>query len=248
MSRASGARRVLPARAVAGSARRRASRPAPISRCVNSSGGLVAPRALLAELHEHVVQERRGAEAEEVGRHPRRARASRAGRTRYWTACFAVRIPPAGFIPTMRPVSSYTSRIDLEHAERHRQRRGRADLAGRGLDEVGAGGDREQRGAPDVVVRAELARLEDHLEVRLAAGLLDARRSRRTPSRSRPRGTRRGRSPCRSRRRRARRRRATSASLTSSGACPEGNAVATDATFTPLPRERAPSRPATRLG
>ena len=61
----------------------------------------------------------------------------------------------------------------LEHAERHRQRRGGADLAGRGLDEVGSGRHREQRGAADVVVGAELARLEDHLEVGASARLLD---------------------------------------------------------------------------
>ena len=60
----------------------------------------------------------------------------------------------------------------LEHAERHGQRRGGVDLAGRRLDEVGAGGHREQRRAADVVVRAELAGLEDHLQVRGAAGLL----------------------------------------------------------------------------
>ena len=47
------------------------------------------------------------------------------------------------------------------------------DLAGRGLDEVGAGGHGQDRGATDVVERLELAGLEDHLEVRLAAGLLD---------------------------------------------------------------------------
>ena len=60
----------------------------------------------------------------------------------------------------------------LEHAERHRQRRGGADLAGRGLDEVAAGGHREQRRPADVVVGAELAGLENHLQVGLAAGLL----------------------------------------------------------------------------
>ena len=30
---------------------------------------------------------------------------------RYWIACLAVLIPPAGFIPMMSPVSSWTSRI-----------------------------------------------------------------------------------------------------------------------------------------
>ena len=85
---------------------------------------------------------------------------------RYWIACFAVLIPPAGFIPTTRPVSSCTSLITSSMQSVTGQRRGRAHLAGRGLDEVGAGGDREQRGAADVVVRAELAGLEDHLQVR----------------------------------------------------------------------------------
>ena len=47
------------------------------------------------------------------------------------------------------------------------------DLAGRGLDEVGAGGHREDRRAAHVVVRLELAGLEDDLEVRVAGRLLD---------------------------------------------------------------------------
>ena len=102
----------------------------------------------------------------QVGRQPVAGRASRGARTRYWIACFAVRMPPAGFIPTTRPVSSWTSRIASSMHERDRQRRGRADLAGRGLDEVGAGRHREQRRAADVVVGAELAGLEDHLQVR----------------------------------------------------------------------------------
>ena len=62
----------------------------------------------------------------------------------------------------------------LEHHERDRQRRGARQLARRRLDEVGAGGHREQARAAHVVVGAELAGLEDHLQVRLAAGLLDA--------------------------------------------------------------------------
>ncbi len=60
----------------------------------------------------------------------------------------------------------------LEHAERHRERRGRVDLPRRGLHEVGARGDREQRRAAHVVVGAELAGLEDHLQVRAPARLL----------------------------------------------------------------------------
>ena len=39
--------------------------------------GLVGAGPLLADLHQHVVEQRRGAEAEQVGRQPRRRRASR---------------------------------------------------------------------------------------------------------------------------------------------------------------------------
>ena len=35
-----------------------------------------------------------------------RGRGSRGRSTRYWIACFAARMPPAGFMPTRRPVSS----------------------------------------------------------------------------------------------------------------------------------------------
>ena len=91
---------------------------------------------------------------------------------RYWIACFAVRIPPAGFMPTIRPVSSWTSRITSSMQSVTGRVAAGLDLAGRRLDEVGAGGDREQRRAPDVVVRPELAGLEDHLQVGVAAGLL----------------------------------------------------------------------------
>src|SRR5581483_6784438 len=73
--------------------------------------------------------------------------------TRYWIAFFAVRMPPAGFMPTLRPVSSCTSRIASSITS-------------------GTGRHREQRRAAHVVVRAELRDLEDHLQVRLAAGLL----------------------------------------------------------------------------
>ena len=54
----------------------------------------------------------------------------------------------------------------LEHHERDRQRGGGRDLAGGGLDEVGAGGHRQDARAPDVVERLELAGLQDDLEVR----------------------------------------------------------------------------------
>src|SRR5580765_5261409 len=90
--------------------------------------------------------------------------------TRYWIASFATRIPPAGFIATCL-VLEIADR--LEHDQTHRQRRRRDDLAGRGLDEVGARSHGQHRGPPDVVIGLELAGLEDHLEMGVAAGVLD---------------------------------------------------------------------------
>ena len=104
------------------------------------------------------------------------------------------------------------------------------DLAGRGLDEVAAGQQRQPGRAPDVVQRGQLAGLQDHLQVRGAAGRLgrdDLVEHLQVVARP---GTRRGRSPCRSRWRRPRRRRATSCSLVASAARPDGKAVATEAT------------------
>ena len=92
----------------------------------------------------------------------------------------------------------------LEHDQAHARRGAGRRLARRGLDEVRARLHREHRGVADVVVGAELGGLEDHLEVGVAAALLDrddllhARACRRRP------GTPRARSPCRSRRRRPR--------------------------------------------
>ena len=99
-----------------------------------------------------------------------------------------------------------------------------------------AGQQGQPRGAPHVVQRGQLAGLEDHLEVRVAAGRLGRRRSRRTPAGSARPGTRRGRSPCRSRSAPAATASRTSCSLVASEARPDGNAVATLATCTPVPR------------
>ena len=61
----------------------------------------------------------------------------------------------------------------LQHHQRGRRRRGRRHLAGRGLDHVPAGQQRQPGRAADVVQRGQLAGLQDHLEVRAAAGLPD---------------------------------------------------------------------------
>src|SRR4051794_23093536 len=134
---------------------------------------LIAAGLLLADLHQHVVQERRGAEAEAIGRQPIRAE-----RLVHDHEVLDGLLRGADAARRFHPDDAPRLVVDvpdrLEHAEEHRKRRRRRELAGRRLDEVGAGGHREKRGAAHVVVRPELAGLEDHLQVRPAARLLDA--------------------------------------------------------------------------
>ena len=61
----------------------------------------------------------------------------------------------------------------LQHHQADRERRGRRHLAGGGLDEVGARRHRQDGGPADVVVGAELARLQDHFQVGFATRLFD---------------------------------------------------------------------------
>ena len=121
----------------------------------------------------------------------------------------------------------------LQHHQGHRQRRRDRDLAGGGLDEVAAGQHGQPGGPPHVVVGGQLAGLQDHLEVGVPAGLLGRPRSRRRPRLYRPaRNAPRlitmsiSSAPAATAAR-------VSASLTSSGAWPDGNAVATLARCTP---------------
>src|SRR5436190_1297699 len=133
---------------------------------------LVAAGLLLADLHQHVVQERRGAEAEQVGRQPVDPERLVDAHERLHRL---LRVPhPAGGLHADAAAGLLEDVPDrLEHDQRHRHRRRGRELPGRGLDEVGARGDREQRGSADVVVRTELTRLEDHLQVLVSDGLLD---------------------------------------------------------------------------
>jgi hypothetical protein len=87
------------------------------------------------------------------------------------SACFEVRMPPAGFMPMLAAGLEVEIADRLEHHQHDARRRRRLDLAGRGLDEVGAGLHGELRRAAHVVVGDELAGLEDDLEVRVAARL-----------------------------------------------------------------------------
>src|SRR5262249_15880929 len=137
----------------------------------------------------------------------------------------------------------------LEHDERDRQRRRARQLAGRRLDEVGARGHRQEARAAHVVVGAELAGLQDHLEMGIAAPLLpphhlplDPSLPARTPRGtfgSRPQATPPRPSPipappppCPTPQR-------PPPGFPPGADCPEGTAAPTDAPFTPLPRNRS---------
>ena len=88
-------------------------------------------------------------------------------------ASLVVRMPPAGLTPTCRPVAARKSRTASSMTSVTGSVAAGCDLAGRGLDEVGAGEHAEPGGPAHVVVGDELAGLQDDLEVRVAAGLLD---------------------------------------------------------------------------
>src|SRR2546421_6910657 len=135
---------------------------------------LVTAGAFLTNLHEHVVEQRRRAETIAVRREPgepkRLVHLDEVLHRLLRLTDPARRLHPDDTAGLFVDVSDH-----LEHAELYRQGRGRWELASRRLDEVGAAGDREQRCAAHVVVRPELAGLEDDLEVRApGADLLHA--------------------------------------------------------------------------
>src|SRR5262245_60486699 len=135
-------------------------------------GGLVDAGTLLLELHQEVVREGARAEAEPVGVEPAGAERFAQhhevgdGELRFADAtCGFHADASAGRVEVIAD--------RLQHHERHRQRRGRLDLARRGLDEIGAGMHGEETRTAHAIERAELAGLENHLEVCRAACLLD---------------------------------------------------------------------------
>ena len=135
-------------------------------------GSGVVPGQLGAALHQQVVQHRGGAEPEPV-----RIQPLRTGDLvhRHQVADRVLGRPdPAGRLDrSLLPGLVAPVPDRLQHHVGDRQGGGRADLAGRGLDEVAAGQQRQPGGAPDVVVGGQLAGLQDHLEPGVAAGGLD---------------------------------------------------------------------------
>src|SRR5919201_4441555 len=128
---------------------------------------LVSAGSLLADLHEHIVQERRRADPVTIRREPRDAEGL-VDLHEVLHRLLRLADPARDLHADDATGLLEDVADDLEHAERDRERRIRRGLAGRGLDEIGAAGDREERCATHVVVRPELAGLEDHLQVRAA--------------------------------------------------------------------------------
>src|SRR5580658_3519133 len=127
-------------------------------------GAGVAAGGQLGALHEQVVQQAGGAEAEPVGIQP----------------VLPHRLVDQDQVPDgVLGGADAAGRLDadlaavdiaevahsLEHDQGGRERGGRGDLAGRGLDEVGAGQHGQPGGTPHVVQRDQLASLQDDLEV-----------------------------------------------------------------------------------
>src|SRR5216683_3073750 len=134
--------------------------------------GLVGAGALLLDLHQHVVEQRGRAKPEPLWSHPlgseRLVQHNEVGDRLLGGADTA-----RGLDADRAPGLAHEVADRLHHHQAHGQGRGGLHLAGGRLDEVGARGHREDARPAHVVVRAELTRLEDHLEVRGPACLLD---------------------------------------------------------------------------
>ena len=93
--------------------------------------------------------------------------------TRYWIASLAVRMPPAGFMPTTRPVRRWKSRIASSMTSVTGSVAAGVTLPVEVLMKSAPAAMARMLRAAHVVERLELARLEDDLEVGVAAGGLD---------------------------------------------------------------------------
>ena len=91
------------------------------------------------------------------------------------SAALVFETPPAALTPTTRPVRQRWSRTTSSITSTTPGVAPEVDLAGRGLDHVRAGGDRQLRRMPHVRVGRQLGGLQDHLQVRVPARLLDGR-------------------------------------------------------------------------
>src|SRR5260370_5283155 len=132
--------------------------------------GLISARALFLDLHEHVVEQGGRTEPEARGRHP---------------LCSERLVQDDQVRDRLLRGSNASSRLEahvpacladdiadrLHHHEADGQGRRGLQLACRRLDEVPARRHREDARPADAVVSTQLACLEDHLQVRIAARL-----------------------------------------------------------------------------
>src|SRR5258706_10425576 len=132
--------------------------------------GLVSASALFLDLHQHVVEKGGRTEPETLWRHPLRTKRLVQDdqlRDRLLRCANASRR-----LEAHRPTGLADEIADrLHHHKADGQRRRGLQLAGRGFDEVPARSHREDARAADAVVSPELARLQNHLQMRIAARL-----------------------------------------------------------------------------
>src|ERR1700689_2549060 len=132
----------------------------------------VAAGGQLGALHEQVVQQAGGAEAEPAGVQPVLTRRL-VDQDQVADGVLGGADAAGGLDADLAAVVLAEVADGLQHDQGHRERGGGGDLTGRGLDEVGARQHGQPRSAPHVVQRDQFAGLQDHLEMGSAAGLLD---------------------------------------------------------------------------
>jgi hypothetical protein len=121
------------------------------------------------DLHEDVVDEGAGAEAEEVRREPVVAKGF-ADHDEVMQRHLGIADAPGGFHTDADAGGVKIIADGFEHHERDGHGRGGVDLAGGGLDEIAAGFHRDLAGDADIVVSDEFAGFENDFQVRGAAG------------------------------------------------------------------------------
>src|SRR6266498_4707088 len=137
-------------------------------------GALVGAGPLLLDLHQHIVQERGRSDPEQVLGHP------------VGTQCL---VQQDQVLDGLLGLADSTGHLDpypspglvieiagrFHHAQRRGERRSRRELPRGALDEVAAGRHRQDRGASDLIVGAELGHFQDRLQVGIPAGFLRRR-------------------------------------------------------------------------
>jgi hypothetical protein len=133
---------------------------------------LVVPVGLLLQLHQDVVGQAAGAEAEPVVAEPFGAELL-LHHHQVVQGLLAGADAAGGLHGDHLPGLQVVVADGVQHHQGHLHGGRRVDLARAGLDEVGPGGDGDVAGQTHLVVGAELAGFQDHFQAGIAAGLLD---------------------------------------------------------------------------